>query len=185
MERGYAMNKKANLLTDLFVWIATVFIFAVSLVIVYYGVNLGKDAIMDNIDTFSNNNVNASQIASYTIEYIEPGLEPLKWISYSVIIATIISFLVGNYLVRANPLWVIPYIFVIMLAVIISVPVSNAYEEIMQDSMLGSTFIQFTGQAYIFLHLPIWVLIIGVIGGILMFINILRDKSTGGLDPYG
>lgn len=184
MERGYSMNKKANLLTDSFVWIASVFIFAVSLVAVYYVVHVGKDAIINNIDTFSNSNVNATEIASYTIEYIEPGLEPLKWISYSVIIATIISFLVGNYLVRANPLWIVPYIFVIMLAVIISVPVSNAYEEIMQDPMLGSTFIQFTGQAYIFLNLPIWVLIIGVMGGIVMFINILRDKSAGGLDPY-
>lgn len=173
------MNKKAGVF-DILPWIATVFIFAVGLIGTFYSINVAKDSIMDNLDTFSHGNVNASEIAEFTIEKLEAGLEPLKWISYMIIIGSIIVLIIGNYLVRTNPLWVVPYIFVMMFAVIIAAPVSNAYEGLMTDPVLGSTFREFEVVGHIFLNLPMWVLLIGVLGGIVMFVNIVRDRSAPG-----
>ncbi len=173
------MNKKANLFTDLIVWMIVVFIFAVTMIIIYYVVNITADTIMDDVvPTMNSPGVNVTDIANKTVGMLKPGYEPLKWITYALIIGSMISVLMGNFLVRVHPVYVIPYIFVMAIAVIISVPLSNAYEDLLyNDAMLGATFQGFYGVSWIFLHLPIWVLLIGVLGGITMFVGLLRDNK--------
>ncbi len=63
-----------------------------------------------------------------------------------------------------------PYIIIVIVAVIVSAPISNVYEEIIHNPTLESTFSLFTASNYIFANLPIWVAVVGVFSGIIMFV---------------
>jgi len=41
--------------------------------------------------------------------------------------------------------------------------------------LLADTFTGFYGATWIFLHLPIWITVIGLLAGLLMFINAVRN----------
>lgn len=174
------MNKKGNLVTDLFVWMIVIFVFAVSMILIFYGINKAATNIMTNvIPNIHIPGVNATQIANGTIGMISPAYENLKWITYMLIIGSILTVLLGNWLVRVNPIFAIPYVFIIAMAVICAVPLSNAYEHLLYSGgEIGTAFQGFYGVSWIFLHLPIWVLIVGILGGITMFIGLPRDKPS-------
>ena len=84
-------------------------------------------------------------------------------------------------MVTTRPIFFVPYIFIVIIAVIISAGISNAYQEVVATPELASTFAGFIGSNFIMFYLPIWITVIGFIGGIIMFV---RMKSQEGL-AYG
>ena len=64
-----------------------------------------------------------------------------------------------------------------IVAVIVSAVISNAYEKLTQEPTLAATFAQFPAQNHIFANLPIWVTIIGFVAGIVMFVGLIRPKK--------
>ena len=82
----------------------------------------------------------------------------------------------GSYLLTTKPIFFIPYIFVVIIAIIVSVPLANSYETLMNDPTLASTFAGFTGSNWIMLNLPIWITIIGITGGIIMFSRLGKNE---------
>ena len=70
----------------------------------------------------------------------------------------------------------------IIIAVIVSVVISNAYQEITATPELAQTFAGFIGSNYIMYYLPMWTVVIGITGGIIMFI---RMKSEDIMSGYG
>ena len=63
----------------------------------------------------------------------------------------------------------IPYLIISIIAIIVSVGVSNAYNIVYQDATLASSFSGFVGANWIILNLPIVITIISFIGAIIMF----------------
>jgi hypothetical protein len=102
----------------------------------------------------------------------------LYWISIFIIIGMILSIFIGSYLVTTKPIFFIPYIFIIIIAVVISVGISNAYEQIALNPILASTFDDFVGANFIMSKLPIWTAIIGFIGAIIMFSMLGSKEET-------
>jgi hypothetical protein len=92
----------------------------------------------------------------------------------------IISIFIGSYLVTTKPIFFVPYLFIVIIAVIVAVPLSNAYETIMNDATLSGTFAEFSGANWLMLNLPIWITIVGITGGIIMFSRMGKKE-----DPYG
>jgi len=177
------MNKKANLgvFGSLFVWIVTIIGLAFAFGAIIYVINVGTENFRDVAATMDTKEVNASQYMEATIGMVSPALESLKWISVMIIVGSILAVWIGNVMVRVHPLFAVPYILLMLLAVVISAPLSNTYEELLTENVVYSTTLQgFTGMNYIILNLPVWVTIIGVIGGILMFINIGDRKNNLG-----
>jgi len=80
-------------------------------------------------------------------------------------------------LVTTKPVFFIPYIFIVIIAIIVSVPLSNAYETLSNNAELSSTFTGFTASNFIMLNLPIWITIIGFTGGIIMFARMGRKEE--------
>ena len=68
------------------------------------------------------------------------------------------------------------YLFIVIIAVIISAPLSNSYEAVYKNPLMAESFSGFFGQNWIFLHLPVWIAVIGIFAGILMFINVARNQ---------
>jgi len=75
----------------------------------------------------------------------------------------------------------VPYIFMVAIAVFVAVIVSNAYETLMETDLLAGTFSNFIGSNWIMLNLPIWISIIGIGGGIIMFSRLgKREEQFAG-----
>jgi flagellar biosynthesis protein FliQ len=174
-------------MADLFLFmIFAVIIIFISVVFLYFSgkVNTEVHAKMDSM-TFGD--ANTTEIINDSLGKVNSAYQSLYWISIFLIVGMVISIFIGSYLVTTKPIFFIPYIFVVLIAVIISAGISNAYETVMQDPTLASTFAGFTGANFIMLKLPLWIAVIGITGGIIMFVRMgskENDLYAGGSYGY-
>jgi len=164
------MNNKGAF-SDLFLFmIFALIIVFISVLFIYMSgrVTTQLHTSMDNM-TFTNPDTNISEIIDNSMGKTEISFQALRWISVFLIFGMILSIFIGSYLVTTKPIFFIPYIFIVIIAIICSVPLANAYETVMNDAILGSTFAGFSGANWVMLNLPIFITIIGFTGGIIMF----------------
>lgn len=177
------MKKQADL-TQLFVFMIIAFVLSLAVVIMFFVATTTYDNLMSKgapaIQKALGDDYNATEIIDSTYGKVPNAYQSLKWITSMLIIGMILSILITSFLIRVNPIWFVAYIFVWIIAVIVSIPMSNAYETIYQNQILASSFSGFWGQTYIFLNLPIWIVVIGGISAIVMFVNMVRQSQYGG-----
>lgn len=175
------MNKKSigkrGGLTDIFIFMALAFCIAlISIAFVYIG-NVTHDKIQEK-SPFLQEQIspedNATQIIDNTIGGVNIAYQSLKWITGMLIVGMILSILISSFLVRVHPVFFVAYILISIIAVIVSVPLSNTYEVIYNDPVLASSFTGFYAQTFIFAYLPIWITAIMFIVGIVLFVNMQR-----------
>jgi len=160
-------------MTDLFIFM--IFSFVIILIcgiFIYFGATVTSE-VHDKMDdmVFGDGSTNTSQVIDNTIGAVNVAYQSLYWISIFLMVGMVLSIFIGSYLVTTKPVFFIPYLFITIIAVIISVGISNAYEKVIQDPTLASTFAGFVGANFIMLQLPIWITIVGFVGGIIMFIR--------------
>lgn len=162
------MNKKGSgvdmLLFIIFAFIIVLF----SGVFIYMGTHI-EDKLHETMDPLADATVNHTAIIDDTFGDVPTAFSALYWISVLIIVGMIISIFIGSYLVTTKPVFFIPYFITMIIAIVISVGISNAYEEIATDATLGATYAGFTGANFFLSNLPIWVTIVGFIGAIIMF----------------
>lgn len=163
------MNKKGSIL-DMIVFVVSVIIVVLVLALLYYA--WGK--IDTAVQGIRGNTVLENAIDT-TFGQVTPAFETLKWWSYMIIFALIISMFITNFLRRVSPFFIILYIFMIIIAVVLSVNISNQYETLLSDASIGPTLQSFQGSTFIVLYLPVWTIVVGFIGLIFLFAGILRD----------
>ena len=180
MMKSLIKNKHGGF-TDLFLFMIFAFvIILISVVMTYIGIHtenqlqesLGK---MDLHDTVGNN---ASVVIDNTIGVTNTTFTALRWITVFLIGGMILSIFIGSYLVTTKPIFFIPYLFIVIIAIVVSVPMSNSYETLMSNPTLASTFTGFLGANWIMLNLPVWITIIGITGGIIMFSRMGRTAES-------
>lgn len=166
------IENKRGAFSDLFIFmIFALVIILISVVWIFIGGEV-EDQMQDTIgkmdlhDTLGNN---ASEVIDNTIGVTNQTFLALRWIAVFLIAGMILSIFIGSYLVTTKPIFFIPYLFIVIIAIVVSVPMANTYEELMVDPTLSATFQGFTGANWIMLNLPIWITIIGIAGGIIMF----------------
>lgn len=163
---------KKGALTDMFLWMILSFALALFIVIMVFVVNTTFSTMQDNADLFDDN---GSAIVNDTLGDVVDSYVALRWISVMLIVGMALSILITSFLVKTYPIFFVPYILILVIAVIVSVPLSNTYEEIYANPTLASSFTGFFGMTWIFTYLPIWVTTIGLLAGLLMFINVMRN----------
>jgi flagellar biosynthesis protein FliQ len=170
------MNKRGAF-TDLFIFLAFAFV-----IIVFMGTMtfIGKttyDKFMEQAPVLQaqmGESGNATEIIENTLGQVNYSYGALKWISVMLIFGLALSIFLTSFLVKTNPVFFVPYVLIVIIAVIVAVPLSNTYEGLYNDATLGLTFQGFFGASWIFMNLPIWIAVIGILAGILMFINVSR-----------
>lgn len=168
------MRNKKGAFTDLFLFMIIAFVLVVMCaVMLYMTTTVGSDIRekIGEMDLVGDGNKNATQVYDDTLGYTVEQFKSLYWISIFLIFGMIFSIWIGSYLVTTKPIFFIPYIFILIIAVIVSVGISNAYEIIAQDPTLASTFAGFLGASFIMAKLPMVVTVVGVIGAIIMFVR--------------
>jgi len=180
--RTIIKNKKGGF-SDLFLLIIFSLVIIVASVLFLFMTGEAKTEIhntlgqMDLHDTEGNN---ASEVIDNTIGDAEQSFKSLQWITVLLIVGMILSIFIGSYLVTTKPIFLVPYLFLVIIAVFVSVPISNTYETLLENATLQSTFAEFSGASWIMLNLPMWISIIGIIGGIIMFSRMGTEQEAGG-----
>ena len=173
------MNKKGSLF-DGIVWMVIAFAVILFVVLFMYAHNVfyqelrGVDAIIGDNTTFSS-------IVDDTVGRANTGVGYMKYLALAIVIGMILTVIISNFMVKSHP--AIAFISILgmtLLGVIISVYVSNAYEEVMQIAEFSSTFAEVTPLNFIMLNLPIFVGVVGMLGLLFLAVGITRDSGTGG-----
>lgn len=121
--------------------------------------------------------VNLTNAANVTFGKVNESIQALRLVAITLIFAEIMLMFILNSFRRIHPAMFFIWVLIVFLAVMFAAPISNAYETLLQSDIYEGTLQSFTGANWILLNLPIVVLIVGIAGGIFMFINIMR---TGG-----
>jgi len=172
------MNKKGGF-TDLFIFMIILFVMMLFLGVFGYIIFEVQDELTEKLPTMDwSNSTNATQIINDSIGKSNSSFTTLYWLSGLIIFGMILSIFMGSYLVTTKPVFFIPYIFVVIIAVIVSVPISNAYEELAQNAILSSSFSNFAIGNWFLSQLPIIISVVGILGGIIMFSMIGRRESA-------
>lgn len=178
--RSLIQNKRGGF-TDLFLFMIVAFVLVLFSGIFIYVTNVSLDQMREtlpNTNLVGDGNVNASQVLENTLGATVVSFNALYWISIFLIFGMIIAIFIGSYMVTTKPVFFIPYLFVTFIAVIVAVAISNAYELIYNNDMLNSTFANFVGSNWILAQLPIIISIVGIAGGIIMFVRMGRREEA-------
>lgn len=170
--------KKQGAILDLFIWIIVGFVILLFFGIWLYTHNLLTTELLA-VDTPSN--INFSQAVTDVFVPINDAYASLRWMTVGILFASAMAILLSNFLIKAHPAFFFVYILIIIVAISLSAIVANIYEDdILTNDRIGDTMASFRGGTWIFLHLPVWVAVIGIFGAIFLFIGIIRDRGSGG-----
>lgn len=179
MDKRKRMNSKGGL-TDIFLFlIFTIIIVFVSGIMIYIGI-ISQEALHENLDDMPLNS-NVSEVIDNSFDEVNLSYSMLYWISLLIIIGMVMSIFIGNYLVETHPVFFIPYIFVMIIAIVVSVAITIAYNDflnkITEYPQLSEVFAGFVGANFIIAWLPLWVTGIGFVGGVIMFTRLGRSEQ--------
>lgn len=164
--------------------IFTFMIMAIVAVVFLGGLIYGQGLIYKALqDVGTQNEANAGQPGYTNMTYanestfgvLNQGIQALKMVALVIILCTAASIIITNFLVRIHPLFFFVHILISLLAVIFSAPISNAYYSLLQSGIYDGGLAGFTAANWIVLHLPPIVLVISVLGGIGIFLNLIRS----------
>ena len=170
-------NKKGSV-ADIIVWIVICFITVTFLGMWTYGFDKITDTLT-SIDS-TGSSINISKHAEATFGVVNKQMGGLQIIAFIIMFSLALAILISNFMIKAHPVFFIVYILVIVVGIIFAVYVSNAYEDLLGDDEIGSTLQEFNGANFIMENLPLWTAVIGLIGAVLLFAGISRDKEFGG-----
>lgn len=165
------MNKKAGF-TDLFLLMIFGLVIALIVGVFLYIGNLTVTqlhASMDDMDLGDTQGNNVSVVIDNTMGQVNSTYQILRWASVLIFFAMIIGIMIGSYMVTTKPVFLIPYIFIVIIAIIVAVGISNAYEQIILDPTLASTFATMGAMNWIMLNYPLIITLTGFAGGLIMF----------------
>ena len=104
----------------------------------------------------------------------------LPQLALVLIFGLMMTIFVSNFVVKTHPAFFVVYLMVIIGAVIGSVYISNAYEDLMMNEIVGGTFQGWTAVSFVMVQLPIFTTVLGVLGAVFLFSGVGRDAGMGG-----
>lgn len=167
--------------TDIFLFIILSFVIIfICAIFIYLGGRITTQ-VHNVVDNMTFGDKSGSTIVDQSLGKVNEAYQNLYWISWVLIIGMAIGIFIGSYLVTTKPVFMIPMIFLGIIAIIVSAIISNAYGQIISDPTLASTFNGFVGANFIMGYFPIWTTVIFFIGLIIMFSRMgSREQSYGG-----
>lgn len=107
------------------------------------------------------------------------SIKALRMVAIVYILALAFGIIIVGFLERKHPFLFFIYILITLLAVIFAPTISNAYDELLNEGLFEGELVEFTASNYILINLPAIVMIIGLLGGIGLFINLVRGGGEG------
>lgn len=139
------MNKKGDV-SDVITIIVIVFFLAVSLVVAAFANDKIKHVVQDT----ALNQSNSAKTIIASLDYITTtGVQR----GFTLIFAfLIIGMMLSSFLVRVHPVWIFLYILFLGFAIVITVPLANAYQAIIESGALAEVAAQQTMITFVMQH---------------------------------
>jgi len=179
------INKKAQLSSfSIFTWMITAFLAVVLFAGLIWTMGVLNDVFTEvglNNEAragqpgYTNMSLASEQIWGSAYE----SIQALKLVAITYILALGASIVIIGFLERKHPFLFFVYMLIVLLGIIFAPTISNAYEELLGSGIFDGGLVEFTASNFILLNLPVFVLIIGGLGGIGLFINLVRGGGEG------
>jgi len=165
------MNKRGDL-TGILYLIVMIASFAMFLLIVGY--------IGTEINTEMKNQLNSSddRVAGAFDNSINISQNTLSAIWYIMFGGLLLGLLITAWYMPTKPIFVPIFIFLLVIAIIVGVAMSNAYEQLYAIDNLASAAATQTSINFVMSNLPYMALIVGIIGLIVTFAKPRGEDST-------
>jgi len=185
--RKISSDKKGELsMFSLFTWMITAFLAVVMFAGMIWVMGTLNDVFtevgLENEKNagqpgYTNMSLATEQIWGTTYE----SIQALRMVATVYILALAASIIIVGFLERKHPFLFFVYMLVVLLGLIFSPTISNAYEELLVAGLFEGELETFVASNFILLNLPVFVLVIGGLGGIGLFINLVRNGNEGEL----
>ena len=180
-------NKKAQSQFSIFTFMITAFLVVVFFGGLIYAMGLINNVMMEaglsnEVNSGNPMYVNMTRAAQQTFGQVNQSIQALRMVALVMILGLAVIMIVTNALVKIHPLFFFAYILLCLLAVIFAVPISNAYETLLQSGIYDGILTSFSASNFFLLNLPIVVMVVSVLGGIFLFISMIRSSSEGSLN---
>ncbi len=173
-------NKKGAII-DMIVFVIMALVITIFIGVWIYGVDLISDT-MSGINATIGTNTNFSDIAKDTIGQVNSANQTmLPIVAFALIFGMVLTIFVSNFLVKVHPAFFFVYLAILVLAIVLSVHVSNTYESLLTGEVFSNTLQSMTASTFILLNLPLWTTVVGFVGMIILFAGIIRDRELGGI----
>lgn len=166
-----------NIFTFIIVALVAVVFFAGLIYVQGLMYNVLHDVGVANDASGSGLKVNMTYAADATFGVVNQSIQSLRMVAMVYLMCMAVTIIITNALMKVHPLFFFVYILIVLLAVIFAAPISNAYYTLVNSDIYGGDLLpSFTGANWVLYNLPLITLIIGILGGIFLFINILRTE---------
>lgn len=176
--RRFRLDKHGNY-GDVFVFAVMAFLIVLFFGFMYYGFTQ-IDTVLGNVNLIIGDGTgynNFTNVVDATWGEVYDAYDNLKSLAYVLIFGMIISILLGSWLTKAHPIFFIFYIITSIGGVIIGAYLSNQYQSLLLNGDFGATLVSFQGASYMLIYLPYLCAIISLIGGLIMFIGLNKDRT--------
>ena len=167
--------------TDLFLFLIFGFIVAVIVGVFLFIGATATDKLhetMDDMTTLSGDgNNNVSVVIDNSMGKTNMAFQTLRWTAVLIMFAMILGIFIGSYMVQTKPVFFIPYIFLVIIAIVVAVGMANAYDQLIENETMASTFATMGGINWMVLNFPIVVTLVGFVGGLIMFSRLGKGEE--------
>lgn len=118
-----------------------------------------------------------SEIMNNTFMNVKTSFDSLPWITFFLLIGMAIAIFISSFFTQTSPVFFVAYILILIIAVIVAVPIANTVDELTEDELLDDTWLEFYTSTYILLWMPHWVTVIGIVGGIILYIRMVNPSE--------
>lgn len=113
--------------------------------------------------------INQSASTVEVLKTVETNSNRLDGFIFAVFLGLSLSLILTGYFIGGHPIFMIFYFIVIVAAVFASMILANTWESTTNASLFGSTITHFPLTNHVILNLPIYIVIVGMLGMIAMF----------------
>ena len=165
------MRNKRGDFTGLLYLIVSISIFAIFLLIVGYIAPLISNGLVSKIGISSEIN-NSLGATTYVAQHTLPTLWMIMFGGL------LLGLFATSFFIRTHPIFVPIFGLLLVVAILIAVPLSNAYEELAENAILSGTATEQGIIGFLMINLPLTTLIIGLLTLIITFAKPGDDTST-------
>lgn len=163
-----AMNKKGWMI-ELIAFVIIGFIAVSFFAVFIYGFGLINTKLTSgDLDTPE---ANISKISGQTFSYLNIGMNRLQLITAILLIGYALATLIFAYFSSKHQLWMFVYFLMTIIIVIFSIYITNSYDSLKTNEVIGSTISGFGISNIIMSYLPVWTSIIGILGIVLCLVG--------------
>ena len=164
------MNKRGDFTGVIFV-VVSIVIFAIFLLIVGYIAPQISDALAEQIGTTEG--INHS--LGVTKSIAENTLPTIWMILFG---GLLLGLFATSFFIRTHPIFVPIFALLLVIAILVAIPLSNAYESLSENAILSGAAAQQGMIVFIMLNLPLVTFIIGLLSMIIAFAKPGGDNSS-------